>query len=1102
MGSGGIDLAPARPKQRALLAALLLREGKAVSVDELVDILWGERPPATAHTALQGHVSALRRTVGEGRIVTRAPGYEFILGPRDRLDVREFETLVSRARIESPPRRAETLRAALALFRGEPLAEFRFEAFAAVEATRLEEWRLTALEDRNDALLQLGGHLDLIPELEALVAEHPYRERFHGQHMLALYRAGRQAEALESLRRARHVLTTELGIEPGPALRTLERRILDHDPALAASVSLERASPASERPTGLVTFLHIRTAADATAVRAAAAQCRGYDATEDESEGLLLAFARARDAAEAALAVERASVNNARCGIHAGDAAGSPPGYTGPGPRGAAAVSAAAHCGQILVSRFAADLLHQAPPEDAELPAVGRALLQDLGPAWALVELRLRTLTTAFPPPREVGAGLTNLPLQVGTFVGRDRELRELRRLVLSSETPLVTVVGAAGIGKTRLAVQAAATMLEDFPDGVYLVELASLTEPALVLPTVGRRVGAGDRPEQLARALRDRRLLVVVDNCEHVAGAAASLAHLAGRAPRSRLLATSRVPLRAAGEAVYRLEPLAVPDPGTCPDDLPTVDSVALFVARARASRAEFSITAENAGAVAGICRALDGLPLAIELAATRTSVLPPAILLERLAERLAPLAAVGQSRVDRHRTLYAAIDWSYELLTPLERRLLARLGIFAGSFTLDAAEKVCGFELDTSKGLSSLVDASLVRVEGPEAELRFTLPATTRTYARERLAELDEAGQVTKRHSDHFLALAEEAEPHLREDPGGWLERLERHHDDLRAALEAFEASGAPDLHLRLAGALWRFWYLHGHLGEGRRRLERALALEHESGPFRVRALIGAAVLSGNLDDRFAQTRWAEEALVQSRQLGDDWSASYATHMLGVAAAGAGKAAEAESLYEQSIVGFRRLGDEHSALLVARNLARLLETNGDSERSRALHEEDLRAARRMGDPRIEASTLAILALAAAGEGRGESALAMTRRCLEIHRRLGDVLDTGLDMCRSASVLARSSRAEAAAELVFAFEKVRGEIGGRSAWVVELNERTLAAVSASLGEEGLAAVRARAREHSLDVALAIAIDAIPERWGTGTRARSRTGRSTRRTSR
>jgi predicted ATPase/DNA-binding SARP family transcriptional activator len=1081
--SGGVDLAPVRPKQRALLAALLLREGEIVSVDEAVDVLWGERPPASARTALQGHVSALRKRLGAERIVTEASGYTFVLEARDRLDVRDFETLVVRARVETPSRRAETLSVALALFRGPPLADFRFETFAAVEATRLEESRLAALEDRNDALLELGGHLDLIPELEALVAEHPYRERLHGQRMLALYRAGRQAEALESFHHARHVLMTELGIEPGPALRKLERRILNHDPQLAASLSLERPSPALERPTGLVTFLCVRRPPDPAAVRAAAAQCRGYDATEDESEGLLLAFARARDAAEAALAAERVTGDEARCGIHADDVVAGPRGYTGSGPRGAAMLAAGAHPGQILVSRSAADLLRQAPPEEVELRPVGRALLQDLGPAWALFELRLHAATTMFPPPRGLDSQLTNLPAQPGPFVGRDRELRELRRLVLEARMPLVTVVGAAGIGKTRLAVQAAATMLDDFPDGVYFVELAPIADPALVLPTVARRLGAGDSSEHLARALRDRRLLVVVDNCEHLAEAAASLADLGGSAPRARLLATSRVPLRAPGEALYRLEPLALPGAQTSPEDLVAVDSVALFTARARATRAEFAVTEENAAAVAEICRALDGLPLAIELAATRAAVLPPATLLERLAERLAPLAAVGRGTVDRHQTLHAAIDWSYELLAAPERRLFARLGVFAGGFTLDAAEQICGSELDAIGSLAALVDASLVRVEGPEEEPRFALLETTRAFARARLAELAEADEVTERHADFFLALAEEGEPHLREDPSGWLERLERDHDNLRAALDALEAIGEHGLCLRLAGALWRFWYLNGHLGEGRRRLERALGLEHEGGAFRVRALIGAAVLSGNQDDRPAQTRWAREALTESRRLGDDWSETYATHMLGTAAAATGRATEAESLFEQSIVGFRRLCDEHSALLAARNLAMLLDANGDSERSRALHEDNLRAARETNNPRIEASTLGILALAAAGEGRSEDALAMARRSLEIHRSLGDVLDTGLDICRSASVLARNGRAEAAAELLFAFDKVRGEIGGRSAWVAGLNERTLGAVSATLGEEGLAAARTRAREHSLDDALAVAIDAIPERW-------------------
>jgi predicted ATPase/DNA-binding SARP family transcriptional activator len=1081
--SGGVDLTPARPKQRALLAALLLREGETVSVDELVDVLWGERAPATAHTALQGHVSALRKRLGAERIMTQAPGYRFRLDPRDRFDVNGFETLVGRAGSEPPALRAETLGAALALFRGRPLADFRYESFAAAEAARLEEARLVAVEDRVDALLELGGHAELIPELEALVAEHPHRERLHGQRMLALYRAGRQADALESFRRARHVLATELGIEPGPALRALERRILNHDPQLAAPVSLGRPSQPSERPVGLVTFLHVRSLPNQAAARAAATQCGGYDATEDESEGLLFAFARTWDAVNAALATERVSGGDARCGIHAEDAAARPRGYTGSGPRGAAAVSAAAHAGRVLVSESAADLLRQAPPADSGLREVGRFRLQDLGPTWTLFELLPEGADASLSPPRGLDSHLTNLPPQPGPLVGRDRELRELRRAVLEADSPLVTVTGAAGIGKTRLALHAAATLLDEFPDGVFLVELAPLADAELVVPTAARRVGAGDSTEHLAHALRDRRMLVVVDNCEHVAKAAASLADLAGGAPRSRLLATSRVPLRVPRETLYRLEPLELPAAHASLEDLALVDSVALFATRARAVRTEFAVGEENAEAVAGICRALDGLPLAIELAATRAAVLAPAALLRRLDERLALLSAGRRGAVDRHRTLRAAIDWSYALLEPPERRLLARLGIFAGGFTLEAAEEVCGSGLDAIGGLAALVDASLVRVEGTEAEPRFRLLETTREYAHGRLAELAEAHEVARRHAAFFVALAEETEPYLREDPGRRLELLERDHDNLRAALDALEAAGEHGLHLRLAGALWRFWYLHGHLGEGRRRIERALGLERGGDAFRVRALIGAAVLSGNQDDRPAQVRWAREALDVSRRLGDAWSEAYATHMLGTAAGATGSPAEAQSLYEESILGFRRLGDEHSALLVARNLAILLETTGEPERSRALHEQNLRTARETGNPRIEASTLGTLALAAADEGRLEDALAMARRSLEIHRGLGDVLDTGLDICRSASVLARDGRAEAAAELLFAFEKIRGQMGGRSDLVAELNARTLAAVAEALGAARLVAARARARQRSLDESLAVAIDATPERW-------------------
>ena len=343
--------------------------------------------------------------------------------------------------------------------------------------------------------------------------------------------------------------------------------------------------------------------------------------------------------------------------------------------------------------------------------------------------------------------------------------------------------------------------------------------------------------------------------------------------------------------------------------------------MSRARSARSEFAVTAGNARPVAEICTALDGLPLAIELAATRVGVLPPAALLERLGRPLHLLKGGAPDAPERQRTIRATIDWSYELLEPHDQHLFMRLAVFAGGCTLEAAESVCGDDLDVVDGLASLTDSGLIRVEGTDEAPRFAMLETIREYAAERLEESGEAEELRRRHAAHFLGLAEEAEPNLRGSPGDWLERLEREHDNFRAALDRLEASGAGETALRLAGALWRFWYLKGHLAEGRRRLESVLRTDGRPTAARAKALNGAAVMAVNSGDGAAARLRAEEALALHRELGDAWGAAYSGFMLGAAE---DDAARAQQLYEESVRVFRELGDEHSALLATRNLAR----------------------------------------------------------------------------------------------------------------------------------------------------------------------------------
>jgi predicted ATPase len=443
--------------------------------------------------------------------------------------------------------------------------------------------------------------------------------------------------------------------------------------------------------------------------------------------------------------------------------------------RRAAGICALAHDGQILLSQTTRDLLHEAPLDDAAIRDLGEHRLTDLAPARRLFQLFAPGLTSEFPPPVGLDGRLTNLPLQATALVGREREIRDVAALLARPDTRLLTLTGPGGTGKTRLATHVAAELLDEFTDGVLFVGLAALTDARLVLPTVTRALGIADIPggavsDQLIQHLRGRRVLLVLDNAEHVLAAAPAIAELATVSPGVRVLVTSRVPLHLPAETIYAVAPLATP---------------------------------------AGVC-------------------------LPEGAHSHPPRASSGD-------------------------------------------------DLDVVDGLSALVDASLVVLEGTDAEPRFAMLETIRQYAAELLDESGENEELTRRHAAHFLSVAEAAEPHLRESPGTWLERLEGEHDNLRVALDRVRASSDDESAIRLAGALWRFWYLKGHLTEGLRRLDEALATAHRPTAARAKVLIGAAVMALNSGDRAAAVRHAEEGVAVSSKLGDAWSAAYAGFMLG---------------------------------------------------------------------------------------------------------------------------------------------------------------------------------------------------------------------------
>jgi predicted ATPase/class 3 adenylate cyclase len=571
-----------------------------------------------------------------------------------------------------------------------------------------------------------------------------------------------------------------------------------------------------------------------------------------------------------------------RMGLHTGEGVLGGDNYMGLDVHVAARIAAAAHGGQVLVSESTRNEVQHALPGNVELRDLGRHRLKDIERPEHLCDLVIEGLPAEFPAIRTLDARPTNLPPYRTSFVGRGREVAEVAALL--AEVRLLTLTGPGGTGKTRLALKVAADHLSRFPDGVFFADLTPIRDPALVPSVIAQALAVREEPGReilhtLSDHLRDRHILLVLDNSEQVIEAGASIARLLDEAPRLTILATSRTPFHISGEREYQVQPLTVPDPAHTADASAIMgsDAVALFTERVAAVRPGFGVTDQNASAVAQIAARLDGLPLALELAASRLKILTPEALLERLGRRLPILTGGARDLPERQRTLRATIEWSHGLLRPEEQRLFARLGIFNGGWSLDAAEAVCGPGLDIEilDGLGSLVDHSLVRpVEIANGESRFTMLETIREFAIERLASSGEEGELRRRHAEHFLDLAEEAEPHLtRQDSRAWLARLKGEHDNLRADLDWVELREEAEIGLRIAAAIWRFWLQVGQLSEGRARLERLLSLPDAGnrGPTQVRALSALGGLAYWQNDYPPMRAAYQEAVDIARELGE---------------------------------------------------------------------------------------------------------------------------------------------------------------------------------------------------------------------------------------
>jgi predicted ATPase/class 3 adenylate cyclase len=647
-----------------------------------------------------------------------------------------------------------------------------------------------------------------------------------------------------------------------------------------------------------------------------------------EGDALFFVFSDAPSAVRAALEGQRRLAAypwppggevRVRMGIHSGEGILLDNSYVGLDVHRAARITTSGHGGQVLLSDAARALAEGSLPEGVGLRDLGEHRLKDLERSEYLFQLEAHDLAAEFPPLRALGAR-HNLPAQVTGFVGRTREKQHVLELLGSSR--LLTLTGSGGTGKTRLALEVAAASLDDFVDGIFFVPLAPISDADLVVPTVASTLGVRESParpirDALIEHLGERAVLLVLDNFEQLLAAAPTVGELLAAAPRVKALVTSREPLRISGEQEFPVPPLALPDVGaqTGLDELQAIDSAALFLQRARSIRPGFDLTPENAQAVAEICARLDGLPLAIELAAARLRLFEPGELLPRLDRCLSVLAG-GRDLPERQRTLRGAIDWSHQLLDEPEQALFRRLSVFRGGCTLEALEAVCVPEelaLDPVDAVSSLHDKSLLRrADASAGGLRVTMLETIRQYGQERLEASGEAQEIGRRHAGFFLELAERVAGGLQgREEQGWVVILDRELDNFRAAIGWSIDAGEMETGLRLAAALNRFWLFGNHVKEGRQHLDELLSRPRNgvSATVCAAALGAAADLAGWQGDYEKSRPLAEESLAISRELGDVGGIAGQLANLGYAAVIPDPAA-ALKLFRDSIEAYRRAG------------------------------------------------------------------------------------------------------------------------------------------------------------------------------------------------
>jgi predicted ATPase/class 3 adenylate cyclase/DNA-binding CsgD family transcriptional regulator len=724
-------------------------------------------------------------------------------------------------------------------------------------------------------------------------------------------------------------------------------------------------------------------------LRMAFHQYYGHE-VDTQGDAFFVAFAHATDAVSAAVAAQRALFTQAwpdgvtvgvRMGLHTGEPQLASEGYVGLDVHHAARIMSAGHGGQVLLSQTTRELVLHNLPKGVSLHDLGEHRLKDLQRPSHLYQLIIEGLSTDFPPLKTLDNNPNNLPVQATSLIGREKELAASFNLLQREVVRLLTLTGPGGTGKTRLGLQVAAELIDLFPDGVYFVNLAALSDPTLVVSTIAqtldlKETGEQPLPDLLKGYLRDKQLLLLLDNFEQVASAALQIADLLAACPKLKVIVTSRAVLHVRGEQEFPVPPLTVPDPKRLPDlvALSRYEAVELFVSRAQAVKPAFQLSKTNAPAIAEICARLDGLPLAIELAAARIKVLPPQALLARLGQWLTVLTGGAKDEPARQQTLRNTIEWSYQLLDAQEQQLFRRLSAFVDGCTLETIEAICD-ALDKNNeavsvldGVASLIDKSLLQ-QTELMEPRLVMLETIREYGLERLTSSIEWEETQKAYADYYLWFSEEVEPQLwGPQQVRWLQRLEQEHGNLRTALRWFLEQGASKQNiekaLRLGAALRSFWLTRGYYSEGQTFLEQALASsEGIKATVRAKALSAAATLAGIQGDMDRAESLSKESLSLYRELGERPGIANALNQLGSISSSRGDLAAARQLSEEALALRRELGNKQDIASSLINVAAEISEQGEYNRGRALFQESVALFRELGN--IRGIALSLLGLA-----------------------------------------------------------------------------------------------------------------------------------------